>query len=62
MSNVVPIPVIRYDETKAANAYAAYLGVLAHQVADPSLTRNPEWAALRDYAYRRFERAYEAPL
>ncbi len=60
--NAVPIPLIRYDERTATNAYAAYLGILAHQVADPSLTTNPEWQALRRFAYRQFERAYEAPL
>lgn len=58
----IPIPVIRYDEQIASNAYAAYIAVLTQQIVDPTLTRNPEWEALREYAYRRFERAYEAPL
>ena len=59
---MAPIPIIRFDEQTASNAYAAYLGILAHQIADPTLSTNPEWAALRRFAYRQFERAYEAPL
>lgn len=59
---VVPIPLTRYDATVANNAYAAYIAVLKRQMADPSLTQNLEWVLLREYAYRRFERAYEAPL
>lgn len=60
--NAVPIPIIRYDEQQAGNAYAAYIAMLATQVGDPALASNPEWNALRQHAYRRFERAYEAPL
>ncbi len=59
---IAPVPIIRYDERAASDAYAAYIAILAQQMADPALSANPAWIGLRKLAYRQFERAYEAPL
>jgi len=47
-----------YDEHEAAEAYAAYIGILAHEKADPSLTDNPSWVNLRNAAYAQYFCAY----
>lgn len=56
------VPIIHYDQTEAADAYRAYLGILAHQKLDPSLRNNPAWAKLRDAAYAQFYCAFEVLL
>jgi hypothetical protein len=56
----VPIPIIEYDPVTADLAFAAHRALIIHELQHPDLRNNPEWQAVRDYAYRRFARAYEA--
>lgn len=53
------VPVIKYVEEEARDAYLAYIGILAHEKLDPSLRDNPAWAKLRNAAYANFYCAYE---
>ncbi len=57
-----PIPIIRFDETAATDAFAAYAALVKIEAVDPELLKSKSWWAIRRYAYRQFERAYEAPL
>lgn len=55
------VPVIRYDDQAAQSAYFAYIGLLAHEHADPSLRENRDWAWLKRMAFDRFNTAFVAP-
>lgn len=58
--SVVPFPVIRFDQRRANEAFAVYSTMLASERSNPALRRNEAWNALRDEAYRRFERQFGA--
>lgn len=51
--------VIYYDETKAREAYLAHVGMLTHEILDPTLKDNAAWARLRTIAFEQFEHAFE---
>lgn len=55
------VPVIQYDDEAAASAYHAYIGLLAHEAADPQLRRNRDWQWLKRMAFDRFNTAFVAP-
>lgn len=57
----VPIPLVRYDAEAATDAFGAYAALIKAEAVDPQLLRSDAWWALRRFAYRQFERAYEAP-
>ena len=56
----VVIPIIEYDAERASNAFAAHKALLLVELRTPGLSDNPEWQAVRDYAFRRFNRSFEA--
>lgn len=58
---VQAVPVIHYDDRAAQSAYFAYIGLLAHEHADPSLRSNSDWAWLKRMAFDRFNTAFVAP-
>ena len=49
-----PIPVVHFDERRAANAYAAHTAMLDQERRFPSLKSNPAWIVLRADAYEEF--------
>lgn len=53
------VPVIHQNEPKARQAYLAYLGMLAHEKADPTLAKNSTWAAAKAVCLRAYDRAHE---
>lgn len=53
------VPVIRYHEREAQNAYLAHIALLTAEIADPALRDNPAWTILRQDAFERFATAYE---
>ena len=55
------VPFIQYDDGAAQSAYLAYIGLLAHEHADPSLRENSDWAWLKRIAFDRFNTAFVAP-
>jgi len=54
-----PIPVIAYNERRAADAYSAYQAMALAQIANPKLADNPAWAIVRDHAFENFMQAFE---
>lgn len=58
----VQVPIIAYSESEAADAYRAYIAILAHQKLDPSLRNNPAWAKLKQAAFAQFYCAFEVLL
>ncbi len=57
-----PVPVIRYNETRAAHAYEAHCALLFIERINPGLRDNPAWTVLRQDAYENFELAFEGRL
>ena len=57
-----PVPILRYDSAAASYAFDAHKALLNLEHRVPGLADNPAWNAIRAFAYRQFERAYEAPL
>jgi hypothetical protein len=53
-----PCTLIRFDEEKARDAYAAYIAVLTQQRLDPSLVDSPAWTMLRQAAFANFYCAF----
>lgn len=53
-----PIPVIRFDERRAADAYEAHIALLDQEKRFPKLKQNPAWRVLRDDAYENFALAF----
>lgn len=58
---MAPIPIIRFDAEAATDAFAAYAELVKLEAVDPELLKSKSWWAVRRFAYRQFERAYEAP-
>lgn len=52
------IPTFGYDQAEAADTFAAYIAILAHERLDPSLLTNPAWVKLRQAAYAQWFCAY----
>lgn len=53
------VPVIRYDERQAADAYLVHIALLKAERDDPTLKDNPVWTIHRQDAYERFCVAFE---
>ncbi len=53
-----PIPVIRFDEQRAEDAYRAHIALLDQERRHPSLKKNPAWQMLRQDAYEAFALAF----
>lgn len=53
------LPVIRFDERAAHDAFEAHAAMLVAERANPVLRRNEYWQALRDTAKARFLAAFE---
>lgn len=56
----VPIPIIEYDAQRAEQAFAAHRALLLTELRSPGLADNPQWQSVRDYAFRLFNRSFEA--
>ncbi len=52
------VPVIRYDEQRAAHAFQAHCALLLLEQINPKLRDNPAWTVLRQDAYENFELAF----
>jgi hypothetical protein len=52
------IPVISYDERRAADAYQAHVALIDQERRYPSLKGNPAWQVLRDDALENFTLAF----
>ena len=52
------IPVIRFDEQRANDAYLAHIALLDQERRHPSLKKNPAWQVLRADAYENFALAF----
>lgn len=59
---LVPIPIIEYNAQRAEYAFAAHKALLLVELRTPGLADNPEWQAVRDFAFRRFNRSFEAAI
>lgn len=57
-----PVPVIRYNEARAAEAFEAHCALLLLERINPALRDNPAWTVLRQDAYENFELAFEGRL
>jgi hypothetical protein len=53
-----PIPVIRFDERRATQAYEAHIALLDQEQRFPTLKENPAWQVLRADAYENFALAF----
>lgn len=53
------VPVIQFHAEEAEEAFAAHSALLKAERADPGLSGNPYWQALRDAAFARFRAAFE---
>lgn len=53
-----PIPVVRFDEERATNAYEAHIALLDQERRFPKLKQNPAWTVLRADAYENFALAF----
>lgn len=52
------IPVYRFDESRASDAYAAHTAMLDQELRFPVLKANPAWQLLRADAYEQFVLAF----
>lgn len=52
------VPVIRYDEQRAADAFEAHCALLLCERVNPKLRDNPAWTVLRQDAFENFELAF----
>jgi hypothetical protein len=52
------IRVIRFDETRAQQAYEAHVALLDQERRFPTLKNNPAWQVLRADAYENFALAF----
>lgn len=52
------IPVYRFDEQRARDAYDAHIALLDQEQRHPQLKNNPAWRVLRDDAYENFVLAF----
>ncbi len=59
MGVAVTVPVIRFDEQQAHDAFEAHAAMLKTERKTPELARNEYWQALKDSARARFLAAYE---
>lgn len=62
MLKAVPTEIMRYDEDRARLAFEAYASLVGRELVEPDLVANPEWRTIKDFAFRHFQRLYEAPL
>jgi predicted metal-dependent hydrolase len=53
------VPVIHFDERAAQDAFEAHAAMLIAEKANPKLSRNDYWQALRDTAKARFLAAFD---
>lgn len=58
MKDQTQIPVIRFDEQRATNAYEAHVALLDQERRFPTLKHNPAWQVLRADAYENFALAF----
>lgn len=56
------VPLIRYDEKRAHQAWEAYRKLWAMEVADHDLSNNSEWVRVREFAFARFKVAFEGAV
>ena len=52
------IPVYRFDEQRACDAYAAHIALLDQEQRYPQLKDNPAWQVMRADAYENFALAF----
>jgi hypothetical protein len=52
------VPVIRFDERRATDAYEAHTALLDQERRFPRLKQNPAWQMLRADAYEAFALAF----
>jgi hypothetical protein len=53
------VPIVRFDEQAAHDAFEAHAAMLIAEKANPVLRRNDYWQALKDTARARFLAAFE---
>lgn len=53
-----PIPVIQFDERKAAMAYEAHIALIDQERRFPELKQNAAWKMLRADAFEQFANAF----
>lgn len=53
------VPVIKYDEQRAHDAWEAHTAMIRAELRDPKLRDNSEWAILREVAASNFVSAFE---
>lgn len=49
------IPIIRYNEQRATDAFAAYQAIRQQSKANPALVDSPSWQLIAGQAYQQFE-------
>lgn len=54
--------IIRYDEKRATDAFAAHKALIECERMRPELRHNPAWTVLRQDAFENFTLAFEAIL
>lgn len=53
------VPVIRYDERAARQAFDAFMAAVNAECRDPSLVSNPVWQAIKKQVAEQFKQAFE---
>lgn len=58
----VQVPVYRYDEARAHDAWECHQALILTEQFRPFLRENPQWQMLRADAYEQFALSFEALL
>jgi hypothetical protein len=60
--SAIQVPIYRYDEARAHDAWECHQALLRHERDNPHLRDNAQWMMLRADAYEQFALSFEALL